>query len=297
MLSIIKLYNPKIVLTFLDNDLMYHWLVRNDDKIKYLAIQNGIRQKFEFDRLEKISDVAINHDYYFCFGAYDIDFNRKMGFTAKKSFPCGSLKLGISELEIKKIDKKYDICLLSSYKQEKNIKGCLITKEIIENNLLLDEHLSKYCKLTNKSLIIALRTNKDEEIKYYKSIYGDNIIFSSGPIESYSSYRASKESEVTISYQSTMLLEMLAAKNKVLHIDFTNNKALFDYDSPIKYKFTSYDEMEAKINDISLMNLDEYIKITQNQQKYIMNYDPTNPPHAIIKNQINSILNTTNYVN
>ena len=55
--------------------------------------------------------------------------------------------------------------------------------------------------------------------------------------------------------------------------------------------------MEAKINDISLMNLDEYIKITQNQQKYIMNYDPTNPPHAIIKNQINSILNTTNYVN
>ena len=293
LLTTINLYNPKIVLTFLDNDLMYHWLVRNDNSIKYLAIQNGIRQKFEFDKLEKHASVEINHDYYFCFGMYDIDFNKRMGFKAKKSFPCGSLKLGISEIKVKNTEKKYDICLLSNYKQQRHIKNCPITKEIIDNNLLLDKHVSKYSKQNNKTLIIALRTNNDEEINYYKSIYGEHTIFSSGLVESYSSYRASRESQVTLAYQSTLLLEMLATKNKVLHIDFTDNKNLFDYDSPIKYKFKTYDEMVHKINDIYMMNLDQYINITKNQQKYVMNYDSNNPPHEIIKNEINIILNSS----
>ena len=294
LLSTINLYNPKIVLTFLDNDLMYHWLVRNDKDVKYLAIQNGIRQKFEFDRLKKISKVEINHDYYFCFGPYDVDFSKKMGFKVKKYFPCGSLKLGISELEIRDTINKYDICLLSNYKQKKHIKNCQITKEIIDNNLLLDEHISNYCKRNNKSLIIALRTSNVEEINYYKSIYGGNVKLSSGLVESFSSYRASRESSVTIAYQSTLLLEMLAIKNKVLHIDFTNNRSLFDYDSPIKYRFISYEQMEAKINNIYDMKIDEYIKVTSNQQKYVMNYDPSNPPHTIIKNQINTIINFPN---
>ena len=86
---------------------------------------------------------------------------------------------------------------------------------------------------------------------------------------------------------------MLATKNKILHIDFTDNKNLFDYDSPIKYKFKTYDEMAHKINDIYMMNLDQYINITKNQQKYVMNYDSNNPPHEIIKNEINIILNNS----
>ena len=68
LLSVLNLYNPKIILTFTDNNLLYHWLIRNDSTISYLAIQNGIRQKFEFDILKKLSSIEINHDYYFCFG-------------------------------------------------------------------------------------------------------------------------------------------------------------------------------------------------------------------------------------
>ena len=102
LLSILNLYSPKIILTMIDNNLLYHWLIRNDNTFSYLAIQNGIRQKFEFDILRKLSSIDINHDYYFCFGDYDINFHKEMGFSINKAFPCGSLKLGISQLSPKK---------------------------------------------------------------------------------------------------------------------------------------------------------------------------------------------------
>ena len=296
LLSTINLYNPKIVITFIDNNLLYHWLIRNDRTARYMAIQNGIRQKFEFDILRKISPVEINHDYYFCFGDYDIDFYKKMGFHINKSFPCGSLRLGISQLKSQDIAKKYDICLLSNYKKKDGIQKCAITKEISENNMLLDKHLKDYCQNNDKSIVIAIRSKSDEEINYYKSIFGNDINLTTGQVKSYSSYKASSESKVTVAYQSTLLLEMLAIKNKVLHIDFTDNKNLFDYDSPIKYKFISFDDMQDKINAIHSMNIDDYIKMTKNQQEYVMNYNSNNPPHKVINNQINSIINTKNYV-
>jgi len=297
LLSLLNLHNPKIILTFTDNNLLYHWLIRNDNTISYLAIQNGIRQKFEFDILKKLSSIEINHDYYFCFGDYDINFHKKMGFSIDKAFPCGSLKLGISQLKSKEITKKYDICLLSNYKVPSRIQYCDITKEIAENNFLLDKNIKEYCNKNKKSIIIALRSIKNNEKDYYKSIYGDDVNFTTGLVESFSSYTASIQSEITVAYQTTLLLETLAIKNKVLHIDFTNNSIFFDYDSPIKYEFTSFNEMEKKLNQIYLMNINDYVASTKTQQKYVMNYDSDNPPHEIINSQINKIINTIDYVN
>ena len=295
LLSVLNLHNPKLILTFSDNNLLYHWLIRNDKTISYLAIQNGIRQKFEFDILKRLSSIEINHDYYFCFGDYDIDFHEKMGFSINKPFACGSLKLGISQLKLKKISKKYDICLLSNYKASSRTQNCDITKEISENNILLDKYIKEYCTKNKKSIIIALRSIEKDEKDYYKSIYGDSINFTTGLTESYSSYMASMESEVTVAYQTTLLLETLAIKNKVLHIDFTNNSIFFDYDSPIKHKFSSFIEMEKELNSIYSMDINDYIESTKSQQKYIMNYHSDNPPHEIINDQINRIINKVTY--
>lgn len=297
LLTIIQLYSPKIIITFLDNNSLYHWLIRNDKTKCYMAIQNGIRQKFEFDILKKLIPVKINHDYYFCFGKYDIDFHKKMGFSINKSFPCGSLRLGISQLKLKKVTKKYDICLVSNYKRTNNTNKCAITNEINENNILLDKYIKKYCAFNNKSIIIALRSNDHEEISYFKSIYGDEINMTSGKVQSYTSYKASNESEITIAYQSTLLLETLAVNNKVLHIDFTNNDIFFDYKAPIKYIFKSFNDMEKYLNKIHLMDSQEYNTMMKKQQRYVMNYDHNKPPHEIIYNQIKQVLDSTHYVN
>ena len=115
-------------------------------------------------------------------------------------------------------------------------------------------------------------------------------------IESYSSYDASYQSEVTIAYQSTLLLEMLSVGKKVLHIDFTNNESMFNYDAPIKYSFTSYKEMESKLNNIHDMKIQDYTELTKKQRLYVMNYNSKNPPHQIINNKISFILNNKNYV-
>ena len=55
--------------------------------------------------------------------------------------------------------------------------------------------------------------------------------------------------------------------------------------------------MEKKLNQIYLMNINDYVASTKTQQKYVMNYDSDNPPHEIINSQINKIINTIDYVN
>ncbi len=297
LLSIVQLYRPKIIMTFLDNNLLYHWLIRNDKTKRYMAIQNGIRQKFEFDILEKIVPVEINHDYYFCFGEYDIDFHKKMGFSIKKSIPCGSLRLGMSQLDIKEVAKQYDICLLSNYKKTSKTINCSITNEINENNILLDKYLQQYCKANKKSIIVALRSHSNDEINYFKSVYGNDINLTSGHIQTYASYKASNQSEVTIAYQSTLLLEALAMRNKIIHIDFTNNSIFFDYKEPIKYVYQNYNDMEKYINKIYSMDINKYIEITKELQRYVMNYDSSKPPHTVVHNQINRIMEKKHYVN
>ena len=123
----------------------------------------------------KLTDVAINHDHYYCFGQYDVDKHHEMGFTIKHPYPCGSLKLGLLGDLIDRKEKKYDICLLSNYKFNARIKNP-VTKEISDNNKLLDLNIARFINDTNKNIIIALRTETIEERSYFQKIFGKKFM-------------------------------------------------------------------------------------------------------------------------
>ena len=55
--------------------------------------------------------------------------------------------------------------------------------------------------------------------------------------------------------------------------------------------------MEKYINKIYSMDINKYIEITKELQRYVMNYDSSKPPHTVVHNQINRIMEKKHYVN
>ena len=43
-MTMLQFIKPIIVLTYIDNNSIYHWLCRNYKNSKFIAVQNGIRQ-------------------------------------------------------------------------------------------------------------------------------------------------------------------------------------------------------------------------------------------------------------
>jgi len=67
----IKYINPKIVISFIDDSGLFHWLSKNCSHKEFFAIQNGNRIN---KQLEK-SDYFF-HNHFFCFGNYEKELNK-----------------------------------------------------------------------------------------------------------------------------------------------------------------------------------------------------------------------------
>jgi surface carbohydrate biosynthesis protein len=62
----IKIVNPKIVITFIDNSLFFYTLKKSFPNIKFISVQNGYRNRIEdnFNIFKKISQ-KLEVDYFF----------------------------------------------------------------------------------------------------------------------------------------------------------------------------------------------------------------------------------------
>ena len=64
----IEFIDPQIIITYNDDNSIYHELTYIINNRTFIAIQNGLREKFIRDRIKH----NINHDYLYCFGLKDI---------------------------------------------------------------------------------------------------------------------------------------------------------------------------------------------------------------------------------
>lgn len=157
--------NPKIVLTTADNDIRFYKLKKYfNNKIKFMAIQNGARSKFHdiFDNplLKKDKDLAA--DYYFSFGSGLKKIIEK--HINVKVIPVGSIKSNMIKInEIKLRNKKINILYVSSFRKksqnevfDKSIDGHTIYwNDFIREEVKLIKLLGNYCLKNNISLAVA----------------------------------------------------------------------------------------------------------------------------------------------
>ena len=299
----IKLVDPKIVLTFIDNNLFFYQLKKDFPNIKFISVQNGYR--FLNDEMlstlinKKVEKNYYSSDYYFV-------FNKQMKklmeqYIKTECIVAGSLRNNMLFIKNPNDNLQGNVGFISRFTMpiaesvnEKNEKNPNYVVHKFSSKLLCNT--AEYCKRNNKKLIIltAKPSLLNEQKKYYEKIlknYQYDYFIKENQLDSY--YNLFKV-DVLISPSSTLGSEALGRGLKVL--SFSEGKILgsnfgWPFIENLQGPFFSnnyeYENVDKMISYIEKLSFESWRELLNNYSDYtcFFNYD-----NKMIKNLIKKIL-------
>ena len=299
LIILIKLINPKIVVTYTDNSPDFYLiskLLRNE--IRFIAFQQGTRS-LRRQPVRYGKEIFIPE--FYCLSNWDKNYFEKKKAKVTNFFVEGSLKVALAKKFIKsnkiKIhNNKYDICIIGEHgkiwgsKAEEvlnyNKKNFPSTDKYDTYNFIEKhgfstgthaKYVQKLCKKHNLRFIIAGKHLKNTvlrqaEINFYKHYLGNNNFkLVPGLPHKFSNYQLILQSRLIIGCDSTLLRETLALKKKVLHCNLSGHPGA---DIPIKKDFAfkghSFEAFEKKVVNILNMSDNNYFKSLGKNKDYII---------------------------
>ena len=312
LLSLIKIINPKIIMTFIDNSDQFSRIAKNvDHDVKIIAIQGSMRHVWDFSEYmfkKKIIKKNLNEGLfipnYLCFGKFEIDKCKKFKIKVGKFKPIGSLRLSnfLIERENNNYIKKFDICLLSDIGAWDDMfenKRLDVFDQAQKGFLKLIKWTIKYTMYKNLKFVFAFKSRKNSkasarELAFYKSNlsqdefnYITTYASMSSESQRYNSYYSAYGSELTIAKTSTMLREMLACENKILACNLTGIDLFnFPVGGICNLKNCDYNQFSKRISEILEIKDDKYLsKISSRKNDMIFQSNPKEVIKAI-KNEL-----------
>ena len=281
----------------------------------------------EFDYLYRTKKIKQNYlkKYYipnfFSFGDYERDFYPKLQINAKNIYPAGNLRWASFLNHIKKENhslEKYnsDICLISEYLGKESLHSTAAlnerAKKKINDPKLLEninikkgyvdtvKYTIKFCIKNNMKLVIPLKRNKisvpvayKEEHNWFKDNLESNEFnyFNSCFIENergnFSSYRAVKNSKVTVGTVSTLLRDKLGTGGKILSCNLTKAEM---YNFPIggicSLNNCTYLEFEKRLLEIYSISKESYFSKMDKKPDYVMRFNKNNSTINLIREKL-----------
>ena len=309
---IMEMYNPKVVITMVDNASYISELSKIDKNRSYFAIQNGAR--FDYDVANIRKSVFKKIDYksfiYFCWGDYEKTVFNKYSDYKCHFVPVGSFRQSISEhypANIVELNKKFDICMVSTVFGLGNydIPRSLYGKKVVDDewnisNSILAKYLMKYINEKNKSLVIACRGQSEFEINMYNTIFNDTknvFIMPRDASHSYNhynfnnyfnTYSAAKNSEVIVSIASSITLESIGRGKKILQVDYSIGKQYFiNYVGGLwQLNENTYKAFSNRLNQIIELDNVKFKKIIKKYKNYVIKFDLAEPTYLKIQKEI-----------
>ena len=299
LITIIQIIKPKVVLTFIDNNVQFSKLskININRNIKFIALQNGSRiqwheQLFLFKK--KLIGKNINLDYFFphflCFGEFEKDECEKHSIKVEKFTFVGNIRLSnfLKDVELKKIliqKNKYDICLISDHGAWLNkYNGTQMNKitQADQGMVKLIKYTIKFSQKYNFRFIFSFKrkpssSGYEDEQKWYK----ENLTFEEHSYliknslihKEYSSYINSFESKVVVANMSTLLRENISCGNKILSCNLTNS---YLYDFPIKgicsINNCDFDTFSQRLLNIINIEKKDYFNQLETKKNYLIHY-------------------------
>jgi len=298
ILSVIKVINPRVIITLIDNHPAFHWLCEHYDSAELMAIQNGTRTRGQLHSNK--SSYTLQH--YFCFGNYEKDLFSEFGYKVKNYHPVGSLLSGYyinSKLLIQ--NPIYDICVISAWRGD--IGNTDDVKESMKAMKILDEMLSRYIQETNIKVSIIMRSEPESndrnipiygnEKEYFQNIYPDSVVLIDPDFQNRNIYSEMLKGDLIISMGSTTPREAFGMGKKILYCDFTKSDLYNDYHEMVLYKDQNYESFKKKLDELLEIPIDHYRKNTKEYASYLMNNNLKCPPHLIIRKTIDNYLGVT----
>jgi surface carbohydrate biosynthesis protein len=301
----IKLANPKIILSFLDNYNAFYLLKKNKHQKKIL-IQNASRTD-EHNTFKKNKSYKMNSvDYVFC---HNKEMKKKYEkLLGSRVYNTGSFLS--NNFAIKQLKKKYDILYVSTFRKiNKNnpIKNGKITwHDYLESEKNLITNIFKFSRKYKKKLFI-LPTNKIDlqlaEKDFFNKILGQNRSWQfvkRKPGDYKAAYKIVDQTDIIVGIDSTLLYESFGRGNKTIFFDVRpSNKFLdktrhfawpkkFSKSGPFWISNNRYKQIEnilkKNISQSKFQSQEIYKKYANN----LMNFDQDNETfYRIIKNHLN----------
>jgi surface carbohydrate biosynthesis protein len=298
ILSVIKVINPRVIITLIDNHPVFHWLCENYSGAELMAIQNGTRTRGQLHSNK--SGYILQH--YFCFGNYEKDLFSEFGYKVKNYYPVGSLLSGYYiNSKMLNQDPIYDICVISSWRGD--IGNTDDVKESMKAMKIFDEMLSRYIQETNIKVSIIMRSEPESndrnipiygnEKEYFQNIYPDSVNLIDPDFQNRNIYSEMLKGNLIISMGSTTPREAFGMGKKILYCDFTKSDLYNDYHEMVLHKDQNYESFKKRLDELLEISIDDYKKNTKEYASYLMNNDINAPPHLIIRKTIDNYLGVT----
>jgi surface carbohydrate biosynthesis protein len=297
--------SPKVVITWVDDSGLFHRLSRRKMNVEFFALQNGYRATWA------IKDMLPSHPHpgskisfsnFICFGYRDEFIYKSYGHEVDKYYPIGSMLGGIYWSRIADNRKIiFDICYISQWEKYLSDPGLIEDKNksiiaiklriaVVNGLKILEDMLAELVLKKGLSFTIATRSNDLEEEKYFRSKFGESVNIMKSNRTEFSTYQAINNSHLTINLLSTCAFEAIGVGRKVLFCNPLCDDMLM-VDSPEICTLLGNNQETFNNRVVQLINMSdlEYLESINGFDKYLMNYDLTNPPHC----QIRSILENT----
>ena len=255
MAAVIKTQQPRVVITFIDNDTTFYLLKSLVLGPVFIAVQNGIRNNYSYSSKGGFIDQLVKSggrnqlkaDLVCTFGkSSSIMFER---FIQTKTLITGNVKNNAMEIR-SAIEPKFDIVYMSQHapfdlanrEEVMHLNNASISiGKFYEIESVVAGFLAKYCQ--EHSLRFAVSGKRGAEYvferRFFEKAIGENPFTFLPRTDAYSSYENGLNSRVSVVIDSTIGYELLSRGNKVAFFSARMFNPLIDQ-SELKDSFFGY---------------------------------------------------------
>ena len=275
--SLILLIQPKAVITFIDNNIIFNELSQSLKIIPFIGIQNGLRLVHE-----KARNYHVQH--LFSFGNNESSYFKNIGYEVENFYPCGSF-IASQHLRNKEepLSNKYDILIVSCWRG--NIGYPIDQVDSMNSMREMDTLLTRYIKKNNIKAAVALRNERDSvhwfvpeigrnEEEYFHDIYGNSVDLIDVDFKSRNIYSLINESELIVSgFSTSVLLEAYGYQKKIMYYNFTNKDIYHSiFDSSIVSDKSDYKSFSKELDELIQIKQSNYVNQHSFNMKHYMGF-------------------------
>ena len=288
--AIVSLINPKIVVTFIDNSVLFQRLANMfSGSMRFLAIQNGMRM---LSRDNPLGSQTIYHSEFACFGDCDVGKYRKQGAKVEHYYPIGSLKDSYfrGHQASPPATKKFDLCLISQIKKQHYVHY----PKTMESLDLLAKHLKQFCETHGMRICVAARRHPDGrgdlfrwETDWFRKKLGEHVqVIPNDPFD-FTSYSLVDASRVSLALHSTLIHEGFGRGNRILSCNYTGDSR-YDFPIPGPWRLSdpSYKAFENRLSSLLQMSDTDYATLLGAAPQHLIRYDASQPTHKFLQELI-----------
>ena len=301
VLACLDCIQPRVVLTLIDNNGVFHALSRAYSDATFIAIQNGTRTPWCMtEALQPPPHPAsrISMPMLFCFGIYEQHLYAKYGQDVDEFKVTGSLMAGYYAKFGRATHRstKFDICLISQwhghfYEQYHGRQKQFV--HLVRQGIdRLCEYLAKFLERHDGiRLAVATRFQDSKEVDFYREYFGAKATYVDRDPDRFSTFSTIEASNVTVVFSSTAGYEALGLCNKVLFCDLSDGdwftcplEGIWALNKP------TYEAFESRIEQLLALDREQFVQASAEARRSLMDIDPAKPAHEVIASHIRLLL-------